>query len=345
VPFLAIDYTAGGKIQGFLDDVGQQERLCRLGTLDQLDRDRFESKVWRRENLAARNDAGTATMSTSRPVVLHVIEGLIGGGGSRAMVSVARELKRLNGMEHRIVSLLPADRTGLGLAQDAGLMVLNRPDRRALHRALAEADLVLVHWWNVPELAELFRRELPPIRLALWLHIGGYHPPHVIKPELIEMGDLTVACSPHTYAHPVFQTLAAETKDERTAMVLAGADFERLEGFRPRSHVGFRVGYIGTLDRVKMHPDYVAMSCEARVPDVKFVVCGYGDMEWLKRDAARADRVDSFEFRGPVDDIRSVLEELDVYGYPLCPDTYAAAELNLQEAMFAGLPVVAFPYG
>jgi polysaccharide pyruvyl transferase WcaK-like protein/glycosyltransferase involved in cell wall biosynthesis len=344
VPFLAIDYTAGGKIQGFLDDVGQQERLCRLGALDQLDRGRFESKV-RHEGVVATNGAGSAAASTSRPVVLHVIEGLIGGGGARAMVSVARELKKLNGMEHRIVSLLPADRTGFGLAQEAGLMVLDRPDRGALHRALAEADLVLVHWWNVPELAELFRRELPPMRLALWLHIGGYHPPHVIKPELIEMADLTVACSPHTYAHPVFQTLDAETKEQRTAMVLAGADFERLEGFRPRSHAGFRVGYIGTLDRVKMHPDYVAMSCETRVPDVKFVVCGYGDMEWLKRDAARAGRVASFEFRGPVDDIRSVLEELDVYGYPLCPDTYAAAELNLQEAMFAGLPVVAFPYG
>ena len=46
-----------------------------------------------------------------------------------------------------------------------------------------------------------------------------------------------------------------------------------------------------------------------------------------------------------MEDIRSVLESLDVYGYPLCPDTYAAAELNLQEAMFAGLPVVTFPHG
>lgn len=32
-------------------------------------------------------------------------------------------------------------------------------------------------------------------------------------------------------------------------------------------------------------------------------------------------------------------------GYPLCLDTYAASELNLQEAMFAGIPPVVFPHG
>ncbi|HEX4351128.1 MAG TPA: tetratricopeptide repeat protein, partial [Verrucomicrobiae bacterium] len=78
---------------------------------------------------------------------------------------------------------------------------------------------------------------------------------------------------------------------------------------------------------------------------VKFIVCGNGDSHWLTARIAELGRSADFDFRGPVEDIRSVLETLDIYGYPLCPDTYAAAELNLQEAMFAGLPVVTFPHG
>lgn len=343
-PFLAIDYTAGGKIQAFLEDVGYEQRLCRLASLDKLDREAFEAKVCAKGR--GRPVVDTVLPATGRrPVVLHLIENLIGGGAARAMVSVARELKKLSDVDHRIVSLLPSDRTGLALAKEAGLDVLDRPGRNALYRALTEADLVLVHWWNVPELAELFRRELPPMRLALWLHVGGFHPPQVLLPGLIELADLTVACSPHTYTHPVFTSLPPAVREQRTAMVLAGADFTRLEDLTPRAHKGFRVGYIGTLDAVKMHPGYVEMSSAVRVPDAKFVVCGYGDMGWLKRAAEQAGSTGRFEFRGPVEDIRSVLEELDVYGYPLCPDTYAAAELNLQEAMFAGLPVVAFPHG
>lgn len=46
-----------------------------------------------------------------------------------------------------------------------------------------------------------------------------------------------------------------------------------------------------------------------------------------------------------VHDIGSVLSALDAYGYPLCEDNYSAAELNLQEVMFCGIPPVVFPYG
>jgi len=43
--------------------------------------------------------------------------------------------------------------------------------------------------------------------------------------------------------------------------------------------------------------------------------------------------------------IKPVIETFDVYGYPLCADTYASGELNLQEVMYAGVPPVVFPYG
>lgn len=339
-PFLAIDYTAGGKIQGFLDDIGQERRLTSLPDLAALTREEFTAKVWP-PAAAPVAPAGAA----GRPLVLHLIQSVTGGGGARAMISLARHSRRLGGPEHRIVSLLPGDRAGLELARQAGVDVLDRPDRKRLHEALAAAEVVLVHWWNVPELAALFRAELPPLRLALWLHVGGYHAPQLLTPALIDFADLAVACSPHTHAHPVFAALPEAIRRERTAMVLAGAEFGRLEGLTPRVHAGFNVGYIGTLDPVKMHPEFVAMSCAVRVSGVRFVVCGGGDIRWLTTAAEKLGRRESFDFRGVVEDIRGVLETLDVYGYPLCAETYAAAELNLQEAMFAGVPVVAFPHG
>jgi hypothetical protein len=51
------------------------------------------------------------------------------------------------------------------------------------------------------------------------------------------------------------------------------------------------------------------------------------------------------QFRGYVNDVASVLAEIDVFGYPLCPETYAASEVVLQEVMYCGIPVVAFPHG
>jgi hypothetical protein len=54
---------------------------------------------------------------------------------------------------------------------------------------------------------------------------------------------------------------------------------------------------------------------------------------------------DRFRFYGYVENIADVISEMDVYGYPLNENTFAAAELNLQEAMWSGLPVVSSPYG
>ncbi|HUG11245.1 MAG TPA: polysaccharide pyruvyl transferase family protein [Opitutaceae bacterium] len=343
VPFLAVDYTAGGKINGMLEDIGQEARRCTLGDLAAIDREGFNSRVW--SNPSEKNVSSLAPVQGSVPQVLHVIQCLGGGGGARAMLSMARHSRASGGPSHQVASIQPAERTGIELARQAGVEVLDCPSPGALRKAMAGVEIVLVHWWNCPELATLFRSELPPVRLALWLHVGGFRAPQVILPELVEFADLTVACSPYTFSHPVLAALPGDAGRQRATMIMAGAEFSRLEGLAPRAHEGFRVGYIGTVDPVKMHPDFVSMSCCADVPGVKFVVCGGGNTRWLEEQAMKLRRRDSFELRGTVEDIRSVLEEMDVYGYPLCAETYAAAELNLQEAMYAGLPVVAFPHG
>jgi hypothetical protein len=86
------------------------------------------------------------------------------------------------------------------------------------------------------------------------------------------------------------------------------------------------------------------MSSRVDVPDVRFIVCG-AQGQRLKTQVRDLGISDRFEFRGFVRDIRPILEILDVFGYPLCPETYATSDQALQEAMFAGIPPVIFPYG
>lgn len=278
--------------------------------------------------------------------VLHVIQRLSTGGAARAMLAAAKYTAQRGNYSHSLISLLPADAEGLGLARAAGVAVIDAPDRDELLRQIERADLVQVHWWNSPELSEFLRAELPPMRLLIWLHVAGDQAPQVITNELVDFADLALACSPYTYEHRVFQDLPPAVRAGKTGMVCAGADFERLAGIEPQPHSTFNVGYIGTVNFVKMHPRYVAMSAAIDIPNVRFIVCGgTGLRDTLQRQAQMFGAAKHFEFRGYVSDLRSVIATLDVFGYPLCEETYAAAELTLQEVMYAGIPPVVFPHG
>jgi hypothetical protein len=87
------------------------------------------------------------------------------------------------------------------------------------------------------------------------------------------------------------------------------------------------------------------MSAAADIPNVRFVVCGAGDPAPWQAEAGRLGAAGRFEFRGYVENIGPVLAATDVFGYPLCEDTWATSEKSLQEAMRAGIPVVVFPHG
>jgi glycosyltransferase involved in cell wall biosynthesis len=283
----------------------------------------------------------------SRPFrVVHLLDSVTGGGGARSVLNLARASARLGPFAHEIVCLRPASPEGLRLAREAGVPVAGDAPLADVAARIAAADIVQVNYWNHPLLNRLLRAPLPPMRLVVLLHVAGDTAPQVVTPELVRFADVAVACSPHTHGLPAFAGLPAR----RTAMVYPPADLARVHGVRPRAHRTFNVGYIGTVDFVKMHADFVAMSAGIDVPDLRVVVCGAPStspdtIEVLRRQAAALRRPHAFEFRGYVEDIRPVLAELDVYGYPLCEATYACSELNLQEVMYAGIPPVIFPHG
>ncbi len=277
--------------------------------------------------------------------ILHIIQVLSRGGAARAMCATSKCSARLGAFQHRVLSLLPVERAALELTHDAGMSVVSGRETGTINREIGAADIVHVHYWNNPEMNELLHSELPVSRILIWFHIAGDRAPQIITENLIDIADFAIPCNPYSYSLPVVQVAAAKARNPKTAMVYDAADFERLTGLEPKAHRGFNVGYIGTVDFVKMHPRFVAMSAALEIPDIRIMVCGGGFEKLLELQARQIGAEERFDFRGYVSDIRSVLEVLDVYGYPLCQDTYAAAELNLQEVMYAGIPPVVFPYG
>jgi predicted O-linked N-acetylglucosamine transferase (SPINDLY family)/glycosyltransferase involved in cell wall biosynthesis len=277
--------------------------------------------------------------------VLHVIDWLCVGGAARSGMAISKYSSRQGNFQHSIVSLNTPDPYAIALAQKSGMRVQTATDQSTIHHEIEQADIVHVHFWNHPRMYEFLRSDLPAMRLILWFHVAGDFAPQVITKELVDIADFAIPCNPHSAELPVFKNLSGEVRSHKVGMVYDATDFDRVSGVQPKPHNTFNVGYIGHLSFSKMHSNYVPMSAAVEIPNIRFIVCGSGSLDYLKKQTQQLSATDRFDFRGYIEDIKSAIEVFDIYGYPLCEDTYAAAELNLQEVMYAGIPPVVFPYG
>jgi glycosyltransferase involved in cell wall biosynthesis len=266
--------------------------------------------------------------------VLHLIPQLSGGGGGRSALVAAIAVREASGRSQTIASVRPASPTMASGARAAEIELIDSPPQRELHEAIAASDLVQLHLWNSPELVELLESDLPPCRLLVWPHVAGHTPPHVIEPALIEGATLAVATS--TRSADVIARMSGGVPPE---MIPPVPGWDRVEGVTRSSSGGFNVGYIGTVGMIRLHPDFVQMSAGARIPEARFIVCGDGDAaRSLPRRAEEIGVAERFDFRGHVSRIGDALAEFDVFGYPIRPGTSASSDLNLKEAMYAGVP-------
>ncbi len=266
--------------------------------------------------------------------VLHVTPRLSRGGAGRALLGVAASV---DCVEHRILTLAPAERGAATLVHDRGFGLVDAPDRSAVARELEIADIVHVHFWNTPELIELLTGPLPPARLLVWAHVAGNSAPHVLTRKLVALADVTIASTPYTLDLP-------HLADAPLSMIPPAPGWSSTGGTERKAHGTFTVGYVGTVDFAKMHPHYVSMS--GRIGRANFVVCGGGaGFPAIARQADAQGLRHRFDLRGYVTDVGSVLAELDVFGYPLREGNYSGTELVLQEAMHAGVPPVVMAHG
>lgn len=266
--------------------------------------------------------------------VVHVIPSLARGGGSLGTLAAIKQVASADpDIDAKVVSLAAADPRMLEEAAAREVPIIEAPSPRRLAAELTGADIVQLSYWNHSALYDLLRGGLPPCRLVIWFLAGG-SAPHAASPELVGFADRAVSASPVEDGGALIPELPCLTDHARVAAV------------EPRAHEGFVAGYIGTVDPVKMHPDFVRMCVAVERPDARFVVCGGGGgFPALAAEAERLGARESFDLRGWVDDVGAELAGFDVFGYPLRRDNYSTAELVLQEAMMAGVPPVVLPHG
>lgn len=263
--------------------------------------------------------------------VLHVIPNLGPGGPARSLAVLVAESRRLRpDIGHDVLPLSGPVYMPLRLRlKRMGSVVLTPADAEAAAKAVADADIVLVHFWNTPVLWDWIASGPPPARYVLWSKVEGSYAPQRLAHALVADA---AAC---VFTAPPPGDLG------RDGPVVPGlVEIDRVRDVVPQPHEGFFADYLGTLTSGKLHPRFFAMMDRVDVPDLRVRLCG-GALDPSFTQALEAvDNRARFEQLGFVEDIAGILRTTDVFAYPLAPTTYGSSDKSLQEAMLAGVPPV-----
>lgn len=223
----------------------------------------------------------------------------------------------------------------------AGIRLITGTQTDDARRALTEADLVHVNFWNTPEMYAWLRAPQPPMRLVMTLHIAGDSPAQMLTAPVLDFADWLAPTSAYSYKLALLQNRRAD----RTRVILPGTHMPASD-IMPPPHTDVRIGYAGTVDFVKLHPHFIALCAAVQNPRAAFPVAGGGDgFRTLQAQAQALGVAHRFEWLGYRTDIVNVLASFDLLGYPLAPRSYATGDLILQQAMWLGVPPIIFDYG
>lgn len=274
--------------------------------------------------------------------ILHVTPHLGGGVGT----VVGGYLKRSKSNEHFVHSVVCLDYMNpyakeLLTEQQIDFKENVGRNISAIYKDITEADIVLVHWWNHPFIFNfLLDQNLPDCRMITWSHVSGLYPPDVFVEKLIQLPDLLVFTSPVSFNSKEINSLP-EHLSKKLRTIWSVGENEHFYNLPKIPHRNFNIGLTGTVDKSKLHPDFIDMCKNVKIPEAKFIICSGDSQERLIKEAAEKGISEKFEFMGRVESIVPYLQIYDVFGYPLQPNHFGTCEQALGEAMLAGLvPVV-----
>ncbi len=274
--------------------------------------------------------------------ILHITPHL-GGGVGRVLLNYISKVKNCSSFEHKVTCLDYANDNAIEAAKNVSFFLIDNMvnKKQELLNMVTEADIVLIHWWNHPLLYDfLVRTELPPCRVIIWSHISGLHPPYIFTDKILNYPDLFVFTTPVSYEAKEVQILSDEQK-KFLRVVWSTGGVEHVKSVILQAHSGFNVGYIGTVDYCKIHPDFLNICNRVNIPKIKFIVCGGASEKEIMEEAEGFGIGEKFNFTGLISDITEYLSIFDIFGYPLASYHYGTCDQVLAESMAAGIvPVV-----
>ena len=211
---------------------------------------------------------------------------------------------------------------------------------------IAAADVVLVHWWNHPQLQMLLMgHSLPACRVLLWAHISGTPSPNNFTDFIIRYPDQLVFTTPLSFHAPEIRALPLAQRARITSIwSTAGVAplRQRLEQRTAnRTTAPPVVGYTGNLDYTKLNSEFLPVCGQLAARGARFTVIG-PLTDAFRRDFSASGLQDVMNVTGFVDEDSkfSHMAGFRVFGYPLARHHYGTCDQTIQEAQALGVPPV-----
>ena len=280
-----------------------------------------------------------------KPTVLHITPHMPGGLGRVLLSTLKYSQNDKSSFNHEIIITDAKHLTNnvLKMFSKYSKSIYLGKKNSFIKKKIEEADIVQIEYWNHPMIYKFLNSFIfPKSRVIFCLHNNGLSRPTVITKNIINFCDIFLSTTKATKKHPLFQLKNNPIFKKKLKFIKYPVDFDRFKSIKLKKHKGFNVGYIGTIDYSKMHKNFLSMSAATNIPNSKFIICGSGfDKDKIQKKIKNYPKK-KFQFIGFIENIKKVLENLDVFGYPLNPTHFGSGEQVVIEAMYAGLPVVAF---
>ena len=278
----------------------------------------------------------------AKVIILHILPHAGGGVGSVVRALLTAETSADSPYRHKVASLeYLNDRTKIHF-NERGIPWIDEAafkHQSDLGELLAEADIVLAHWWNHPFMMKFLCQDLPPMRLVMWSHVNGYYPPQAFFPTLFDLPDLFAFTSKTSLTAPTIDRLPDRTR-AKLRVIRSSCGIPEGSETLPKKENPFQAGYVGTVESVKMHADFLSLCAAADLP-TPCIVAGGPAHEELRRKASTLNLTSRFTILGPVSDPQTIYRKLHAFAYPMSPRHYGTGEQVLIEAMaYGAVPVV-----